>query len=78
VKFTQLVFCGDHKASSTLATYLSSEGFVKLAKFLRENGKPNPIQRNTTLAWEELAPELLETMSPLTIAEANPDDDLAF
>jgi hypothetical protein len=78
VKFSQLVFCGEHKSTSTLATFLSSEGFVKIAKFMRENGKKAPIQRNTTLSWEQLSPELLETLSPLTIAEINPDDDLAF
>lgn len=78
VKFSQLIFCEEHKASSTLATFLSAEGFIKIAKFMRENGKKAPIQRNTSLGWERLSPELLDTISPLTITEPNPDDDLAF
>jgi hypothetical protein len=45
---------------------------------MREHGKKAPVQRNTTLTWERLSPELLETMSPLTIANPNTDDDLAF
>lgn len=78
VWLTQLVYCDVHKEGMTLAMLLSAEGFVKLAKYLRENGKGTVIQRNTTLAWERLAPELLETITPLIIAEPNPDDDLAF
>ena len=78
VKLSQLVYCEDHKATSTLATFLSNEGFTKIAKFMRENGKKAPAQRNTTLTWEELSPELLETLTPLTLAEPDPDDDLAF
>jgi len=78
VKLTQLVYCDTHKAASTLASFLSDEGFVKIAKFMRENGKKAPAQRNTTLTWSKLSPELLETMSPMTIAQPDPDDDLAF
>jgi hypothetical protein len=78
VKLTQLVFCETHKASSNLASFLSDEGFTKIAKFMRENGKKSPAQRNTTLTWLQLSTELLETMSPLTITEPDPDEDLAF
>jgi hypothetical protein len=77
-KLTQLVYCEEHKKISTLTNFLSDEAFVKIAKFMRENGKKAPAQRNITLTWFKLSPEMLETMSPLTIAESDPDDDLAF
>jgi hypothetical protein len=78
LRFCQLVFCDEHKSKSTLESLLSDEAFVKIAKNMRENGKKVPIQRNTTLTWEKLSPELLETLTPLTIANPNTDDDLAF
>jgi hypothetical protein len=78
LRFSQLVFCDEHKATSTLESFLSDEGFVKISKYMRENGKKAPAQRNTTLAWEKLSPELLETLTPLTISNPNTDDDLAF
>lgn len=75
---TQLVYCDVHRQSTTLAMLLSAEGFVKLSKSMRENGKGKIAQRVTTLTWERLAPELVETISPQIIAQPNPDDDLAF
>lgn len=74
----QLVFCDEHKAIKTLADFMSAEGFTKLAKYMRENGKENPIQRNTTLAWTQVAPEQLDTLPTQTLATPSLDEDLAF
>ena len=78
MRYCQLVFCDEHKASKTLETLLSDEAFVKIVKNMRENGKKAPVQRNTTLTWERLSPQLLETLTPLIVANPNTDDDLAF
>jgi hypothetical protein len=45
ITLSQLVFCDDHKGVKVLADFLSAEGFIKIAKFMRENGKENPIPR---------------------------------
>ena len=76
---TQLVLCDDHKASSTLADFLSSEGFTKIVKFMRENGKVAPVQRNTTLTWEKLSKAKLETVTPMVLTTPpDSESDLPF
>jgi hypothetical protein len=60
--FRKFAYCDEHKNQLTLAYFLSDEGFTKLIKGLRENGKcmkssNTPVQRHTTLAWEKLTPE---------------------
>ena len=42
-------------------SFLSEEGFDKLARHLRDAGKPIPIRRLTTLDWE---PTPLEDSAP--------------
>ena len=74
----QLLFCDEHKAAKGLTDFLSNEGFVKIAKFLRENGKENPIQRNTTLTWSHAAPEEIAETVVQVLIEPSPDDDLPF
>jgi len=78
ITFSQLVFCDEHKATQGLANFLSAEGFVKIAKFLRENGKENPIQRNTTLTWTAAAPDESSDLPTQTMPAPDTDEDLAF
>jgi hypothetical protein len=78
VTFSQLVFCDEHKALQGLASFLSAEGFVKIAKFLRENGKENPIQRNTTLAWTVADQKESDLLTTIAMPDLDTDDDLAF
>jgi hypothetical protein len=54
LRFTQLGYCDLHKRTTSLSTFLSDEGFNKIAKTVREAGKERIDQRHTTLAWEPL------------------------
>lgn len=78
ITLSQLVFCTEHKSIKVLADFLSAEGFTKIAKFMRENGKENPIQRNTTLTWSEVAAEKIDTLPTQTLTTPSLDEDLAF
>ena len=80
VRFSQLLYCNQHRQSLTIVNFLSDEGFTKMVKFLKENGKPAPVQRYTTLNWEELSPNELPICTT-TIIEGLPpgtDDELPF
>ena len=57
----EIKICEMHKSESTLENFLSQEAWVKVEKFLRENGKGNFLRRNVKLEWrrndeEELLP----------------------
>lgn len=52
VKFRRLGYCDAHRGEVALADLLSDEGAGKLAKLLRESGRPEPDPRLTKLAWE--------------------------
>lgn len=45
--------CEMHKTESTLETFLSAEGWAKIEKFLRENGKGNFLRRSVRLEWKK-------------------------
>jgi hypothetical protein len=76
----QLGYCDAHKATAVLSDYLSDEGFTKLAKFIREAGKPIPDKSLTTLGWEPISPEDAAELSldQHRTTSAPPTDELAF
>ena len=53
LRFTAIRTCDEHKAASTVDSFLSDEGFHKLAHHMRDAGKPVPRQRLTPLSWEK-------------------------
>jgi hypothetical protein len=55
--FTRLGYCTRHKETATITTFLSDEGFVKIAKYMAENGKPRPASKHCTLAWDPITKE---------------------
>jgi hypothetical protein len=59
LRFTEITLCEQHRQSGEVADFLSPEGFDKLARILREAGKPVPTRRLTTLAWEPMTPSLV-------------------
>lgn len=80
--FLQLGYCAEHRHASSPATFLSDEGFSKIAKTLREAGKEKIDRRHTTLAWEPLTRTDLRRLGRSqhhTVAVAKTtDDDLPF
>lgn len=57
LRFRTVLFCEDHSKSIGILDVLSDEGFVKISKFMRENGKPAPVQRCITLSFESVTEE---------------------
>lgn len=49
----EIKICEKHKTESTLESFLSPEAWVKIEKFLRENGKGNFLRRNVRLDWQK-------------------------
>ena len=76
--YTQIVQCDDHKEAANLASFLSAEAFVKIAKHMREHGKTNPIQRNTTLTWSLISPKKTDLITVDLISDPTANEDLAF
>jgi hypothetical protein len=76
--FLSVAMCEEHRKSSTISTFLSQEGFAKIAKHVAESGLPRPDHKLSTLEWEEVDPSDLD--GPLTPIRPTPDasDDLAF
>jgi hypothetical protein len=66
-RFKTIRVCDGHKTSSTVDSFLSSEGYDKLARHLRDAGKSVPQRRLTTLSWEKNPTE--ET---ITVSRENP------
>jgi hypothetical protein len=52
LKFKTIRACDMHKAASTVDSFLSDEGYNKLASHMRNAGKPVPQHRLSTLSWE--------------------------
>jgi hypothetical protein len=73
--FKTLAYCNEHKKTSVLADFLSDEGFVKIVKHMRENGKVAPVQRCTTLTWKMLSETELAQLAPAVEAAKPPEDD---
>jgi len=71
-----LAICDEHKAGSTLATFLSAEAFTKIIKYMRECGKVAPIQRNTTLSWSRVDQPELRSVD--TMPDPSKHEELAF
>ena len=74
-RFSTLTYCDGHKKVSALSDLLSSEGFDRIVKFLRENGKPAPVRRHTTLTWELLTEEELSTLAETPRPETSLADE---
>jgi hypothetical protein len=55
--FTHLTACDAHKQAATVDSFLSPEGFDKLARVLREAGKPIPVRKLTALQWRKATGE---------------------
>lgn len=53
---TDLLQCEGHKNTSTLDDFLSPEGWDRMEKFLRENGKGRFSRQLTALTWDETLP----------------------
>ena len=73
--FKKLAYCDEHKTTSSLTDFLSDEGFTKIVKHMRENGKVAPVQRNTTLAWKALSENEQQQLSPIVDAAKPPIDE---
>lgn len=78
LRFKTIRACDEHKAVSTVDSFLSSEGYDKLARHLRDAGKSVPQHRLTTLSWEKNPIE-----DPCTPPKENPpvisaDEKLPF
>lgn len=78
LRFKTLGYCTEHKSGLVLSNFLSDEGFVKIAKFMRENGKPSPVQKITSLAFEALTKEEIKTLEPLIAQNQPADSSLPF
>lgn len=82
VKFRRLGYCDDHRASGTAATFLSDEAHARLAKHLRENGLPEPVQKLTSLTWEKATQSDLGRLArhqDHTLSKtSDPDEGIAF
>lgn len=63
VRFLSLGYCDSHKETSTVQTFLSPEGAVKLRKFIRERGKGDVDPKETTLEWEALSDSQLAKLN---------------
>jgi hypothetical protein len=57
VSFSHLTACDAHKQAATVDSFLSPEGFDKLARVLRDAGKPVPLRKLTTLHWRKATGE---------------------
>lgn len=77
VWFCHLGYCTVHRDASTVDTFLSDEGFTKIAKFMAEKGKRRPVRKLTTLAWEELG-TAERTRLNAAQDKTTPDDSLPF
>jgi hypothetical protein len=55
ISFERLGYCDAHRESLTLATFLSDEGWKKIARALREAGKEKCDQNHTLLTWTRLS-----------------------
>jgi hypothetical protein len=74
--YLQIRLCNEHKEKANLADFLSDEGFTKISKHTRENGKGAPLQRNTTLNWTPVTPG--EKLPTDTLLDPVASGDLAF
>jgi hypothetical protein len=75
--FVKLAYCDEDKEKAKLETFLSDEGFSKIARHLRERGKEVPVQKLTTLAWTRLDATSLAALSS-DQDQITPDDTLPF
>lgn len=75
--FQHLGYCEEHRAFATVDTFLSDEGLVKIAKFMRENGKEPPDRAMTTLEWAPVGEEQLELLAEHQ-DRTESDESLAF
>lgn len=78
VSLFEIAVCDDHKNSDDINNFLSDEGFVKLYKHMIEYGLPAPVQKLTTLDWEELSEKEIASLTLVTIPQRDRDDELAF
>jgi len=69
--FKSISTCEEHRKTSTVDSFLSEEGFDKLARHLRDAGKSVPIRRLTTLDWEPAPIEESVPGSETAIVAAN-------
>lgn len=53
LRFKTIRACDEHKSASTVDSFLSDEGFDKLARHMRDAGKSIPQRKLTTLDWEQ-------------------------
>ena len=53
LRFRTIRVCDEHRKVSTVDSFLSSEGYDKLSRHMRDAGKPVPQHRLTTLSWEK-------------------------
>jgi hypothetical protein len=63
LRFAAIRACDKHKTASTVDSFLSDEGFDKLARHLRDAGKSAPQRRLTTLSWKRAPIETPPTAS---------------
>ena len=51
--FAEIAVCDVHQKETTVASFLSAEGFDKLVRILREAGKSAPVRRFISLDWQK-------------------------
>jgi hypothetical protein len=51
--FAEIAVCDAHRQDTTVASFLSAEGFDKLVRILKEAGKSAPVRRFIDLAWQK-------------------------
>ncbi len=75
-----VVLCEGHRATATVDTFLSPEGYDKICKHLREAGKRPPARKNITLCWEATGRQLLGARVEVveTVVDDPGDEGLAF
>ena len=54
LRFKTIRVCDEHKKESTVDSFLSDEGFTKLAHHMRDAGKTVPQRKLITLSWERM------------------------
>ena len=76
LRFKTIKACDEHKTASTVDSFLSDEGYDKLARYLRDAGKSVPQHRLTTLSWERAPIEAPSPKPPEDSAAVSAEDAL--
>ena len=76
--FCRLGYCDEHRQIATVETFLSDEGFVKLAKFMRESGKAPPDRALVELDWLPIDDITKQSLAERQDHTQSAEEELAF